>query len=118
MTRKDGLSPNLFGETYAICWGDDGGKPLFVDLSNVKKQQIDGLKPGDSKVLNFKIEDIANTFGNSFKYIAVIVESNGLLDTQNSELSDFDKDDKPLFDGIPISYDQQKSVVITVWDSH
>lgn len=115
MTRKDGLSPNLSGVAYAVCWGDNGGKPLFVDLAKVSKQQIVDLKSGETIVLNFKNEDIANTFGNSFKYIAVIIESNGLLDTANSELSDFDKEGRPLFDGIPIGTQTQQSVVITLW---
>ena len=53
----------------------------------------------------------------SLNNFALVIESNGLLDTRNSELSDFDKDGRPLFDGFPISYDQQKSVVVTVWET-
>lgn len=67
---------------------------------------------GERKTITLDLTKLESAKSNRF---ALVIESNGLLDTQNSELSDFDKEGRPLFDGVPISYDQQKSVVVTIW---
>jgi hypothetical protein len=61
-----------------------------------------------------RIEADAN-INNSTDYFALIIESNGLLNTKNSELSDFDKEGRPLFDGVPTSLEKQQAIVVTVW---
>lgn len=50
--------------------------------------------------------------------MGLVMIANGLLDTKNSELSDFDKECRPLFDGVPTSLEKQQAFVVTVWDKH
>jgi hypothetical protein len=107
-TSPDCTTP-LNAKVYLIAWPNDWC-PAFWQARNIAGQRKD-LKLGDS--FTFKVPEIELLQSKRF---ALIIQSNGLLDTQNSELSDFDKEGRPLFDGIPISYDEQKSVVVTVWE--
>lgn len=114
--RKDDLSDKLNAKVAIFQCQSNGTEPELVYLDNWKNIPLTG--GNRTATVSFDKSDFSSSWRGSKTKFMLVIESNGLLDTQNSELSDFDKDDKPLFDGIPISYDQQKSVVITVWDSH
>jgi hypothetical protein len=116
MTRGDGKSNVLTGQAYLSLWGDDGRPPVVSKLESVKIG-INNLASGQKTVIRFEPSDIGKTGETNGRYFALKIESNGLLDTQNSELSDFDKEGRPLFDGTSISYEQQQSVVVTVWEN-
>ena len=116
-TREDGRDLVLKGEVYLVSWGDDGKAPVFAKL-NEPRHKLGPLLPGMSQEITFKVPEpplLENNQKGEGKYFALVVESNGLLDTKNSVLSDFDKDPRPLFDGTPVALDQQKAIVVTVW---
>lgn len=106
-------SPNcqkpLNASVYLIPWSDEGC-PAYWQARNVVGKVKD-LKLNETSMI--KISDLELLQSKKF---ALVIKSNGLLDTRNSELSDFDKTERPLFDGNAISYDEQKSVVVTVWE--
>lgn len=106
-------SPNcdtpLNANVYLVTWSDDWC-PAYWQARNVVGK-VENQKLDEQSII--KIPDIDLIRSGRF---ALVIESNGLLDTSNSELSDFDKGGRPLFDGIPISCSLQKSVVVTVWD--
>ncbi|HOU08979.1 MAG TPA: hypothetical protein PK835_08135, partial [Caldisericia bacterium] len=122
MTRTDGLADVWKGEACLVAWGDDGKAPVLAKLDS-SKQKIGPLLPGMKQTLTFKFPDKDSSIqsmpqtkdSSSLKYFALVVESNGLLDTKNSILSDFDKDPRPLFDGTPVALDWQKAIAVTVW---
>ncbi len=117
-TREDGRDLVLKGEVYLVSWGDDGKAPVFAKL-NEPRHKLGPLLPGMSQEISFKVPEpplLENNQKGEGKYFALVVESNGLLDTKNSILSDFDKDPRPLFDGTPVALDQQKAIVVTVWE--
>ena len=116
-TRQDDLDLVLKGEAYLASWGDDGKPPIFTKLDE-PHHKLGPLVPGVSQEITFDLPkplelDEKKSEG---KYFALIVESNGLMDTKNSELSDFDKEGRPLFDGTPLSLDKQHAIVLTVWE--
>ncbi len=116
-TREDGRDLVLKGEVYLVSWGDDGKAPVFAKL-NEPRHKLGPLLPGMSQEITFKVPEpplMEHNQKGEGKYFALVVESNGLLDTKNSILSDFDKDPKPLFDGTPVALDHQKAIVVTVW---
>ncbi|NLI39601.1 MAG: hypothetical protein GX421_00215, partial [Caldisericales bacterium] len=99
-TREDGRDLVLKGEVYLVSWGDDGKAPVFAKL-NEPRHKLGPLLPGMSQEITFKVPEpplLENNQKGEGKYFALVVESNGLLDTKNSILSDFDKDPRPLFD--------------------
>ena len=100
-----------------VAWGDDGKAPVFAKL-NEPRHKLGPLLPGMSQEISFKIPEpplLENNQKGEGRYFALVVESNGLLDTKSSILSDFDKDPRPLFDGTPVALDQQKAIAVTVW---
>lgn len=105
-------SPNcdrpLNANIYLIRWSDQGC-PAYWQARNVVGK-INSLKLDETTAI--KLSDLPSLQSKRF---ALVIESNGLLDTRNSELSDFDKTGRPLFDGNSISYEKQQSVVVTVW---
>ena len=116
-TREDRRDLVLKGEVYLVSWGDDGKAPVFAKL-NEPRHKLGPLLPGMSQEITFKVPEpplLENNQKGEGKYFALVVESNGLLDTKNSILSDFDKDPRPLFDGTPVALDQQKTIAVTVW---
>ena len=121
-TREDGRDLVLKGEVYLVSWGDDGKAPVFAKL-NEPRHKLGPLLPGMSQEITFKFPDKDSSIQNipqvkdssTLKYFALVVESNGLLDTKNSILSDFNKDPRPLFDGTPVALDRQKAIAVTVW---
>jgi len=115
-TRQDDLDLVLKSEVYLASWGDDGKPPIFTKLDE-PHHKLGPLLPGMSQEITFDLPKPQEIDGKKSegKYFALIVESNGLLDTKNSELSDFDKEGRPLFDGIPLSLDKQHAIVLTVW---
>ncbi len=117
MTRTDGLADVWKGEACLVAWGDDGKAPVFAKL-NEPRHKLGPLLPGMSQEISFKIPEpplLENNQKGEGRYFALVVESNGLLDTKSSILSDFDKDPRPLFDGTPVALDQQKAIAVTVW---
>jgi len=123
MTRTDGLADVWKGEACLVAWGDDGKAPVLAKLDS-SKQRIGPLLSGMKQTVTFKLPDKDSSIQNitqakessNLKYFALVVESNGLLNTKNSTLSDFDKDPRPLFDGTPVALDHQKAIVVTVWE--
>jgi len=116
-TREDGRDLVLKGEVHLVSWGDDGKAPVFAKL-NEPRHKLGPLLPGMLQEITFKLPEpplLENNQKGEGKYFALVVESNGLLDTKNSILSDFDKDPRPLFDGTPVALDQQKAIAVTVW---
>ena len=115
-TRQDDLDLVLKGEAYLASWGDDGKPPIFTKLDE-PHHKLGPLLPGMSQEITFDLPKPQEIDGKKSegKYFALIIESNGLLDTKNSELSDFDREGRPLFDGTPLSLDKQHALVLTVW---
>ncbi len=126
MTRDDGLADVLRGEAYIAAWGDDGKAPIFTKL-NGERVRIGPLLPGMKQTITLKLPEGSGTgnVGGSVlngdgsksegKYFALIIESNGLLDTDKSELLEFDREGRPLYDGTPLSLDKQHAMVVSVW---
>lgn len=107
--------PLLEGKVRLVVMGDNANTPK-VFLDSYSDLRIKKSGTGDEVTLEFKpTEKFLDALKNGTNRFGLIIESNGLLDTTNSELSDFDKEGRPLFDGIPISYEKQQSVVVTVW---
>ncbi|MCE5176838.1 MAG: hypothetical protein ABFD23_04570 [Caldisericales bacterium] len=123
MTRTDGLADVWKGEACLVAWGDDGKAPVFAKL-NEPRHKLGPLLPGMSQEITFKLPDKDSNIQNitqakessNLKYFALVVESNGLMDREKSVLSEYDKDPRPLFDGTPVALDQQKAIVVTVWE--
>ena len=106
-----GIDKIIQGNAYLVGCDDTGELPIFTQLN----QKYELVLASNGKCSFTISKDYLNS--TKSKYFALIIETNGLLDTTNSELSDFDKKNKPLFDGTSISYDEQKSVVVTVWEN-
>jgi hypothetical protein len=100
-------------------YGTDGKAPIFHELDK-QNYSIPPLNSGETATMRMPLpemktlDDQLNLIGTD--YFALIIESNGLLDTKNSELSDFDKEGRPLFDGVPTSLEKQQAIVVTVWE--
>ncbi len=119
----------LRGEAYIAAWGDDGKAPIFTKL-NGERVKIGPLLPGMKQIITLKLPEgggtgnVGGDVGSVFngdgsksegKYFALIIESNGLLDTDKSELLEFDREGRPLYDGTPLSLDRQHAMVVSVW---
>ncbi len=122
-TRNDGITTPLEGQAYLIPWKYD-----LILARNSKKVQLEPMLPGMKQNISFEPADSNSAIfapslssetntedeGNHF---ALIIESNGMLDVANSELSEIDDRVRPLFDGTPVSFEEQKAVVLTVWEN-
>ncbi|HOO97371.1 MAG TPA: hypothetical protein PKV16_06405 [Caldisericia bacterium] len=129
------------GTIHLIPWGECKGQidkgdpskgyefvpcPPIIGRSATPPVKVGPLLPGTSQVVEietppfdsaiFHPSDNTDTNTQGSKYFALMIESNGLLDTNKSVLSDIDTTERPQFDGIPISLDEQKAVVITIWE--
>lgn len=106
-TRKDLHSKDkkLMGKIYLSQWENSLKAPIFSSLETAFTEFEINTKQFVFSIEKTKITDC----------FALIIESNGLLDTKNSELSDFDKEGRPLFDGVPTSLEKQQAIVVTVW---
>ncbi len=114
ITLKNPLSGNI----RIMPYGTDGKAPIFHEFDK-QTYSMPSLKSGESASILIPFPEM-KTLDNELNmtntdYFALIIESNGLLDTKNSELSDFDKEGRPLFDGVPTSLEKQQAIVVTVW---
>jgi len=137
MARNDGLSDPLTGQAYLIPWAhhddqhgeSESNKPVFVKIPE-NKIDINFLESGETQTIVFDLpssdsmltqlnlknyEENGQAIKQQLEYVALIIESNGLLDTASSTLSDENGSKRPLYDGIPTSFDRQASIVLTVW---
>jgi hypothetical protein len=113
-TRKDGLADDLAGEAFLIPWSQKGGPPKFVKLPKERvKFRLDVRKP--RQTITFDPPDQSLALGADPKSFALVVFSNGLLDTGKSNT--LKKSYTPMFDGWQFSLFEQKSIVITDWDA-
>ncbi len=143
-TRTDGLSDVLDGKAFVVAWGekkervgyenneiiyaDVPAAPIWGNLDSDEKLDIGSLSKGESVILSFTLPkpnsvvqhpefDYSDSDDpNDLKYVALVTYSNGLLDVANSELSEIDDKVRPLFDGTPVSFEDQKAVSLTVWE--
>ncbi len=106
-TRDDGLSEKFSGEFYLISWDTDNTKPIFAPLG--ESIEITSLKPGLSKKITFTLPE-------SSENVVLVTKSNGLLDVENSELSDIDDLFRTKYDGIITSFEERKAVSLTIWE--
>lgn len=106
MTRDDGLSQPLSGKIYFAPMQNKD----IIKLENVDFE-LSGLRFGEEKYFEFDIPDGTQ----SDETFVLTVESNGLLDTEKSNLDKTFYKKQIAFEGIPISYSQQLSVVTTLW---
>ncbi len=141
MTRDDRQANLLEGQAYLVGW-DEKPKPYQTKLEYElaapayhkdlgERMSIGPLIPGMTTKITLSIPDRESVLTHSdleklasgdnniqqdeLKYFALVIESNGLLDVANSELSNIDTKGRPLFDGEIMSLDEQKAVVLTVW---
>ncbi len=128
-TRNDGLTNIFEGTAYLVAWGEnDAGNPLAPIFVNLNEERI-RIKPmlhGMKQTITFDLPSLNSVIQNpemehsdgasDLKYFALVIESNGLLDTEKSKLSEIDKTERPLFDGTPTSLKYQQSIVLTVWE--
>ncbi len=118
-TRDDGYFDVLRGRAYLIPWDSVDSLPTAPKYAKLQNPIEFTLLPGTKTVLSFDAPDkssmISDDASKELEYMALIVESNGLLDTRNSELMEFDAKERPLFDGTPISLDEQRAVSLTTW---
>lgn len=112
MTRQDELCENLSGRVSAVYWPDDGGMPPFVKMSSVI---IDSVKPGQTIVLNVDKNKISTVLGERTLNMALIFDTNGLLDTLHSDSTFFANPSPPLFEGAPICIGRQRALSIAVY---
>jgi hypothetical protein len=141
ITRGDGLSDTFNGIAYLVAWGEKKeypsneyskilpSAPVFSGL-DMEKIQIGELKFGEKAMITFDLpllssvillpdiesimEKRESTLNKELKYFSLFVESNGLLDTKKSELSDLGTS-QFSFAGSPVSTENQKSIVMTLW---
>lgn len=110
--RIENTSPDcntpLNANVYLVPWTKEGN-PVYWKAKN-PVANINNLTLEETISIKIEPEKTKN-----LGRFALVIESNGLLDTANSELSDFDKEGRPLFDGVPIGTQTQQSVVITLW---
>lgn len=124
LTRDENEAGTLFGKAFLLLVGEDGKHlPIISDVTN-NFAVINLSKKGEKQLVEFSLPDenksvfsVDNSISKKTK-LGLVMITNGLLDTKNSELSDFDKEGRPLFDSIPISLEKQQSIVVTVWDRH
>ncbi len=108
------------GKAYLVPWSNNNSSstPRFAKLGEaVPIKLLPGMKeiitlntPEERSLINSTNET------NESRCFALIIESNGLLDIKNSELSEIDDRVRPLFDGTPISFEEQKAVSLTMWE--
>lgn len=113
VTSSSNLDP-FEGKAYLVPFGDEKRKPdILLDSSSEIK--IEKLTAGKKTVLLFKpsekmVEDLRAT-----EKFGLVIESNGLLDTRKSELSENDKENRARYDGIPMGTAKPASLSVTVW---
>lgn len=106
MTRDDGLSQPLSGKIYFVPMQMND----MIKLGNAAFEVSD-LRFGQERIFEFDIPDGTQ----SDETFVLTVESNGLLDTEKSNLDKTFYKKQIAFEGIPISYSQQQSLVTTLW---
>ena len=113
-TGKDGLPENLAGKMTAVYWSDEGEMPPFVKLNkfNIK---IEDIKPGQTAVINIDKYGLGKVMGKRTTRMALIFDTNGLLDTLNSDSTPMLAKTSPLFDGIPLSLKSQRALCVAVY---
>lgn len=107
--------PLLEGKARLVVMGDNANTPkVFLDPGSDLKIKKSGS--GDEVTLEFKpTEKFLDALKNGSNRYGLIIESNGLLDTSKSELSDGVTEKRTLYDGIPVISDTPKSMVLTIW---
>ncbi|HOO97369.1 MAG TPA: hypothetical protein PKV16_06395 [Caldisericia bacterium] len=142
MTRDDRQANLLEGQAYLVGW-DEKPKPYQTKLEYElaapayhkdlgERMSIGPLIPGMTTKITLSIPDRESVLTHSdleklasgdnniqqdeLKYFALVIESNGLLDVANSELSNIDTKGRPLFGGEIMSLDEQRALVLTVWN--
>lgn len=109
----------LSGKVWIMPFGA-GGKPPPVQKIESDYSQIRSLGVGKSmkfrielpkmETVNEKLEPVPTD------YFALLIESNGLIDTKGSDLKHYPvRYVTPLFDGTPISNEKQQALSMFVW---
>jgi hypothetical protein len=103
------------GKARLVVMGDMANTPqvVFDPDSDLKIRKTSSK---EKVSLEFKpTEKFLDALKNGTNRFVLVVESNGLLDTANSELANDDDEERAIFDGIPLISDTPKSMVLTYW---
>lgn len=114
MTRRDDLCGNLSGKVTAVFWPDDREIPPFVKLDSFSIS-IDNMKPDETTVINIDKNKISTVLGEKTGNMALIFDTNGLLDTLNSDSSVIGNGSTPQFEGSPIGIGARRALSIAVY---
>jgi hypothetical protein len=114
MTRKDDLGGNLAGTVTAVFWPEDKEMPPFVKL-DTSVITFENIKPDEIFVINIDKNKISTVLGDKTTNMALIFDTNGLLDTLNSDSSVVGDNPIPLFDGAPLSIKTSRALSIAVY---
>jgi len=112
---QESAVPNPISKTVATVdlnsLPPGGTQRISFDLTNIDSNKVNS----ESTYLNPEVKYANSENPTGIKYFALVVQSGGLLDVANSELSDIDELKRPLFDGEIMNLDEQKAIVLTLW---
>lgn len=112
--RMDSLDYPLKMKVAIIPCDIFGKLKIYTELD--KWKNLEDFSIHKKQTVELDQADFCKTLGNRNDSFAFIIQSNGLLETLKSDLSEFDTNEKPMFDGIPTSYDDQVTFVVTYWN--
>jgi len=106
-TRTSGDIDLFHGVTYLVPWkSSDETTPVFAPIK--EKHVIGRIYDGMRDFITFNVD-------NSFEEVALLIESNGLLDVEKSVLENNDGNRISIYDGVATSFERQEALVLSLW---